>query len=768
MLHDLHCIVALTILQAASVKALAAQGMSVNDGTGDQGRTRAVTMADVVGLTTLGDPEYAAGGTAKDRVAQFSPDGKRFVVVLRKGNLQDNTNEFSILLWNTANVFRSPRPDTLLVMASSSNRPAIDHITWLADNETLVFLGERPGELTQLYRFNVRTRALERLTHHPTNLIAYSVTRTAAKIVYTAEAPSNGFFHDEKARRNGVVVATQFLGDLLTDHSARDSVQLYLKERGKPSWELKPTGQLSPWYSLPFLAPDGNSVVVATAAAAAPPAWREYSAAAIRLRLERRHGSGPLFVYRLIDTRAGQSGTLLDAPLDYYSNAAWSPDSRSVVLSGVFLPLDGTNAEERKARRGRSFTIEVGVASGGLVKVSEDNLRVLSWDTRTNEAAFQVGEPASYRYDAKILMRRAGAGWERVERTAPGGRAVLDVSIEEDFDLPPTIFVIDSGSRQKNLLLDPNPQLRELQLGRVEETTWRAKDGRGLKGGLFYPIHYVPGKRYPLVIQTHAWWGHRRFHLDGPWSDNYAAQPLAGKDIMVLQMDEEEDKANPLDAVADVWNTKQEAPRALGAYEAAIDYLDVKGLIDRARVGLVGFSRTCWYVKYALTHSRYHFAAASVMDGIDAGYLQYIMIANDSQYVIPTENQNGGMPFGSGLSSWVEHSPVFGIDKVKAPIFIVAPRRESSLGEWEWFAALSRLRKPVELVLLDDGPHELEKPWHRMVAGQGTADWFVFWLKGEEDPDPAKAEQYARWRELRKLQQQSTDSGQTRSEAPTK
>jgi hypothetical protein len=32
-------------------------------------------------------------------------------------------------------------------------------------------------------------------------------------------------------------------------------------------------------------------------------------------------------------------------------------------------------------------------------------------------------------------------------------------------------------------------------------------------------------------------------------------------------------------------------------------------------------------------------------------------------------------------------------------------------------------------------------------------DWFRFWLKGEEDPDPAKAEQYARWRELRKLQE---------------
>jgi hypothetical protein len=44
------------------------------------------------------------------------------------------------------------------------------------------------------------------------------------------------------------------------------------------------------------------------------------------------------------------------------------------------------------------------------------------------------------------------------------------------------------------------------------------------------------------------------------------------------------------------------------------------------------------------------------------------------------------------------------------------------------------------------------KPRERLVAQQGLVDWFLFWLKDEEDPDPAKAEQYARWRELRKMQ----------------
>jgi hypothetical protein len=42
-----------------------------------------------------------------------------------------------------------------------------------------------------------------------------------------------------------------------------------------------------------------------------------------------------------------------------------------------------------------------------------------------------------------------------------------------------------------------------------------------------------------------------------------------------------------------------------------------------------------------------------------------------------------------------------------------------------------------------------------MASQQGNADWFRFWLKGEEDPDPAKAQQYVRWRELKKMQQAS-------------
>jgi hypothetical protein len=49
----------------------------------------------------------------------------------------------------------------------------------------------------------------------------------------------------------------------------------------------------------------------------------------------------------------------------------------------------------------------------------------------------------------------------------------------------------------------------------------------------------------------------------------------------------------------------------------------------------------------------------------------------------------------------------------------------------------------------------------RLASEQGNVDWFRFWLKGEEDPDPSKTDQYARWHELRKLQEQESRTAPT-------
>jgi len=62
------------------------------------------------------------------------------------------------------------------------------------------------------------------------------------------------------------------------------------------------------------------------------------------------------------------------------------------------------------------------------------------------------------------------------------------------------------------------------------------------------------------------------------------------------------------------------------------------------------------------------------------------------------------------------------------------------------------MKKPVDLVnFYPEGEHELVRPQQKYLSEQSAVDWYCFWLKGEEDPDPAKAEQYKRWRELKTL-----------------
>ena len=77
-----------------------------------------VTVDDAIAMTRLGDSDYFSGTPSKGRVAHFSPDASHFLVLLRKGNVQNNSNDFSLLLFRTANAFQSPQPDKLLEFSS--------------------------------------------------------------------------------------------------------------------------------------------------------------------------------------------------------------------------------------------------------------------------------------------------------------------------------------------------------------------------------------------------------------------------------------------------------------------------------------------------------------------------------------------------------------------------------------------------------------------------------------------------------------------------
>jgi hypothetical protein len=63
-----------------------------------------------------------------------------------------------------------------------------------------------------------------------------------------------------------------------------------------------------------------------------------------------------------------------------------------------------------------------------------------------------------------------------------------------------------------------------------------------------------------------------------------------------------------------------------------------------------------------------------------------------------------------------------------------------------------RFGLPTEFVVYPQTDHNIATSRLQRESAERNLDWFRFWLKNEEDPDPAKIEQYVRWRQLRKLQ----------------
>jgi hypothetical protein len=70
----------------------------------------------------------------------------------------------------------------------------------------------------------------------------------------------------------------------------------------------------------------------------------------------------------------------------------------------------------------------------------------------------------------------------------------------------------------------------------------------------------------------------------------------------------------------------------------------------------------------------------------------------------------------------------------------------------ELYGRLSNSSTPVELHAFPDEGHFKIQPRHRLAAHRRYLDWFRYWLQGHVDPDPAKAEQYRRWDQLRRRQ----------------
>lgn len=725
------------------------------------------TVADVVGFTRIVAP---AADDADSFRPLVSPDGRRAFVVTRKADIEAGRNRYEILLLDLRpDRLAAGRPDAPVsvariepVLDNDSAQPAVQDPRWVGER-SIVFRARLPGATMQAFRLDAQTRRLTQLTHAATDVVAFAVSDDLRTVVYTAQHPNPPL---APGQRSVVVGNRSFWSVKFGQHDMNSQLRQYRTWAVRAGGPPRPLGPVfdegSTRRPVVNVSPDGRWALLPRYEPARQAAW----SAQYPLVAEATRDVGPALVmdplsyfvrparyvpkrlvaYRLAD---GREQAVIDAPDDALGEtrlaALWQGGGRSVVLGGQHLPAGAP------ARSSASHVVEYWPASGRWTVVTALTGRLVSL-VRVDGGVdlFEATDAAGTRR----FLREADGSWRDlgpVGPAAPTASGGWRLRLHEDLDVPPDI-VAEGPDGRRVPLTRLNPQVSRAW-GTVRSLRWHDRQGRQWDGGLLLPDGFEAGRRHPLVIQTYGFTG-GRFYLDGSnesiaLTSGFAGRAFLREGILVL--------AFPIRATTDAPRTERGANAAfMDGVRGAIDALVQEGLVDRDRVGLMGWSMTGEQVLNHVTFSDVPIRAATLLDG-DANTLFSLAVtyAASDDIQARKERTNGALPFGESLADWVHADPSLHTDCITAALRIET-YGPWVLNNWDLHALLRRQYKAAEMVVIPGGSHGLLTPGERMDSLLGNVDWYRFWLKGEERARPAwsgesaqaLAEQYRRWRQM--------------------
>ncbi|MEJ0038988.1 MAG: Atxe2 family lasso peptide isopeptidase [Gammaproteobacteria bacterium] len=322
--------------------------------------------------------------------------------------------------------------------------------------------------------------------------------------------------------------------------------------------------------------------------------------------------------------------------------------------------------------------------------------------------------------------------------------------MRETVTQPRQIVAIDLDGKGVRVLADPNPAFARKEYPRVRKVMLQDLDGNPAFAHVVYPNDYQSGKTYPLVITQYR----SRGFLRGNVGNEYPVFPLAGTGFFVISLDRPE---NTRLAQKVAWKDVRRAyskdlrgrENVLHVVEQVTDSLIAEGLVDKDRVAITGLSAGAESVHYALQRTD-RFATAIASSGVhdvtffaivpEGAWRDYLMKNFDTDEVIPPESNS------LYQLSWSKMP-----EKLRTPLLINVGDNELMIG-FEGIQALIHAHRPVETRIFPDEMHVKYHP--RTYAGifENNMMWLKFWLKGEEDPRPEFAGQYARWRKMKEQQ----------------
>lgn len=440
-------------------------------------------------------------------------------------------------------------------------------------------------------------------------------------------------------------------------------------------------------------------------------------------------------------------------------NAKLSPDGNTLAFTR-FL-----RTEETKTRRAYNSLFVRSMKNGKVIDLTRQMavsyVGEFWWRSDGREVYFLArlgdgGLPSLY------VVASIGGEARRVthfhtgfSQTSLDAKATFAAGASGTTTTPDEVALVDLKTGAAQTLVNVNPEFSGIQLSPVFEIKWKNDNGGTDFGYLIKPVDYEQGKTYPLIVTTYRVpvQGFQR----GAVGDEYPEQVFAANGFAVLAIDvgilQSYQPGHFQEAKTAIWFS------LIPNLEAAVNVVEDMGIADPEHKGITGLSYGARIVDFMITHSNLFQAAIASQLGTDDPYSYYIG-GEAYQRHLATWGL-GGLPESEAWARWREVSPALNAQQVKAPLLVNAADSEFRLG-LQFYTSLKLLGKPLEVFLYPDEFHEKNQPTHRFEIYQRNLDWFKFWLKAEEDPAPEKAQQYARWRQLRKLQEENKNGLTTR------
>jgi dipeptidyl aminopeptidase/acylaminoacyl peptidase len=410
----------------------------------------------------------------------------------------------------------------------------------------------------------------------------------------------------------------------------------------------------------------------------------------------------------------------------------WSPDGKNLaMISGVDLndPSAGS-------------LLLAPVTGGPAKNISEGfegSVDSCSWTDATSMICLcGVGvESFLYQVDInkpelqRIAWDKPGAVFNSIDMARDGTSFALVGSSPTH---PGELFIASGTDTGPRRLTDSNPWLADVELGRQDVVRHAARDGLELEGMLVYPLDYVEGQRYPLVMAVH---GGPEAHRSNGWLTGYSnpAQVLAARGFAVFVPNYRGSTGRGVEFSK--MGQKDAAGKEFDDLVDAVDHLIEIGLVDPKKVGVTGGSYGGYATAWLSTKYSERFAAGVMFVGISditskAGTTD---IPEEEFLVHALQRPQDDFQF------YLERSPIYHAREGRTPLLILGgeddPRVDPSQSKEMYRALKVEGKVSVRLVIYPGEGHGNRKAAARYDYCLRALRWMEHYLTGPggEMPD---------------------------------